>query len=341
MQPDNTMPSGCIAQWQVQGTQFKTIMLPLPPTIAFPLQLLETMLNIPVTDDNRRNLLAHWCIGTPQLALVGGNLLGFSPAYGGFDTLDPADLSADDLPLAVFYWDGQTVGFVDNWSARRRIVAPDPVAASWSGVVSDRRTADGEARLLQFQDQAAELVDSGAAETVVAATTFPLLPPVGFLPINTQQVSDIATRLRTVADKFRSSPREGGMQSPLFAPNDLAVLRSLARQPQERLDAAASALEAKSPEPGFEKGRFFGTFGSLGGVIEWEIADFALRQSWENMPIFMVPPLVKNEPPRLTYYIVIQNVLAQGSITGPNIYVVFVKNQGWLAGTSLPFDVSH
>src|SRR6266540_1906833 len=151
--PGSTAPAGCAAQWQIEGVQFKAIGLPLGSSV----------LGVPVTDANRRNLLAHWCFGSAALATLGADPFGFTAGYGGLDKLDPADLSSADLPLAVFYWNGQAIGFVDNWSVRRRITAPDPVTASWSGVVSDRRIADGQARLLQFQDQAAELVASGAA----------------------------------------------------------------------------------------------------------------------------------------------------------------------------------
>src|SRR6266508_3113483 len=179
--PGSTAPAGCAAQWQIEGVQFKAIGLPLGSSV----------LGVPVTDANRRNLLAHWCFGSAALATLGADPFGFTAGYGGLDKLDPADLSSADLPLAVFYWNGQAIGFVDNWSVRRRITAPDPVTASWSGVVSDRRIADGQARLLQFQDQAAELVASGAAGTVAAATTFPLLPPVGFLPVGLQHLSKV------------------------------------------------------------------------------------------------------------------------------------------------------
>jgi hypothetical protein len=297
--PDTTAPAGCTAQWQAQGTQFKAIVLPLG----------DTVLGITVNDANRRNLLAHWCFGSPQLADLGANLLGFAPRYGGFDQLDPTDLTVADLPLAVFYWDGKAVGFVDNWSARRRITAPDPVSSSWSGVISDRRTADGQARLLQFQEQASELVDSGAANTVVAATTFPLLPPVGFLPIGVQQVPTIIKTLRFEADRA-----------------------GLARLLKERFDVAGATT---TPEPGFDPFLFFSGSAQFGLFLDWEITDLLLRQSWENTPVATTSPPDDIQQAPLKFYFVVQNFLA-GLKQGPSLYMVFVKNYIWLEGDALP-----
>jgi hypothetical protein len=305
--PDTSMPSGCTAQWQVQGTQFKAITLNLP----------DSVLNIAVTDDNRRNLLAQWCFGTPQLAALGADLFNFAAGYGGFDTLDPADLTADDVPLAVFYWDGQAVSFVDNWSARRRITGPDPVAASWSGVVSDRRTADGQARLLQFQNQAAELVASGAAATVAAATTFPLLPPVGFLQV--QQVNDL---LDQVIRESKSS--RAGL--PVELQGDIGTL-----------------LTATPSQPGFDYKEFFGDSAIYGGLLDWEIADFALRQSWENMPAPTIPRPARTPPP-LMYYVVPQNLMMAGTTSGSgpaDLYLVFIKNYTWSASSQVPVIIPH
>jgi len=333
---DSTMPSGCTAQWQVQGTQFKAITLQLP----------QSVLGIPVTDDNRRNLLAHWCFGTPQLANLGEDLFGFAVGYAGFDTLDPADLSADDLPLAVFYWNGNAVGFVDNWSARRRLTAPDPIpaAAPWAAVVSDRRTADGQARFLQFQDQAAEMVDSGTANSAVAATTLPLLPPVGFLPVSDRQVSDILTQLRNLADPSRVAGQQGGgQQRPdiasepqrLFAADPQAMLQGLAALSGEPLDVTIAALAAKPPKPGFYPPLFFGSAIRFGGMLDWEIADLLLWQSWQNMPAATTPQPVEGDSVPWSIYVVKQNYLAglEGSAT---FYGVFVKNYSWLQGTQPP-----
>lgn len=336
--PDSTMPSGCTAQWQMQGTQFKAITLSLP----------DFVWDQSFTDDNRRNLLAHWCFGSEQLENLGINPLDFPTDYSGLDTLDPSDLTADDVPLAVFYWNGQAVGFVDNWSARRRVTAPDPVGvtipgpttASWSAVVADRRTADGQARFLQFQDQAAGLIDSGAAATVAASDTFPLLPPVGFLPVGTQQVIDVVQRLRKLAEEKNPAGRVPGAAS-----SPEVVLRSVAALSPKGLQAITVAAAAQGPQPGFDPGLFFGAEAYFGGVLDWEVADLALRQSWENLPALVTTQPPPNHPPVYVYYLVLQNYLAWlEDSPGPNLFVVFIKNYTWvgaqnytwIGGTSLP-----
>jgi hypothetical protein len=333
--PDSTAPAGCTAQWQAQGTQFKAIAVSLG----------DTVLGITVTDDNRRNLLAQWCLGSPQLANLAVNLLTFAPGYGGFDLLDPADLTAADLPLAVFYWNGQAVGFVDNWSARRRVTAPDPVSSAWSGVTSDRRSADGQARLLQFQEQAAELVDSGAADTVRAATMFPLLPPAGFLPIGIQHLTGIINQLRAQVERIRTAARAGqgapaAGPTRLFAADPEVMLDTLARLSTKGLDAVGATA---STEPGFNPFQFFSgatqdfaPVADYGGVIDWEVADFLLRQSWENMPADATVTIPKGEQGPMTWYLVLQNFVP-GLHQGANLYVVFVKNYLWLPGTLPPF----
>ncbi|MEU9455116.1 hypothetical protein [Streptomyces sp. NPDC048277] len=170
--PDSGMSPGCAARWTAEGVEIRAVTLPALTTVA----------GFATTPDNLRNLTAHWCFGSEQLAALPQNPFSFDPAYSGFDRLDPADLTDLDLPLAVFRWDGRQVVDLDNWSARRRITTPDPVPSSWSGVTADRRDADGQARFLQFQDQIDQIAAGGTARSLDAATVFALLPPVGFLP---------------------------------------------------------------------------------------------------------------------------------------------------------------
>ncbi|HEY5248031.1 MAG TPA: hypothetical protein VIJ15_06215, partial [Dermatophilaceae bacterium] len=169
---NGTMPPGCVAQWRVDGVEFRAIMLPVGNTVA----------GVPVTTSgdsgtsgNRRNLVAHWCLGTEQLAAFGADPFGFSPAYSGLASLDPLDLTPYDVPLAVFHWDNMVVQDLDNWSARRRVTDPDPAPSSWSAALSDRRDAEGQARFLQFQDQVDTLVIQAQAATAIASDTFGLL----------------------------------------------------------------------------------------------------------------------------------------------------------------------
>jgi len=260
--PGSDTPVPCTAQWQVEGVQFKAI--PLGFTID----------GVTVTTANCRNLLAHWCLGTAQLSRLGADPFNFSPAYRGLDQLAATDLTACDLPLCVFYWDGQAIVFVDNWSARRRITRPDVSAASWSGVIADQRAADGEARFLQFQDQILDLVSAGASRTTVASTVFGQLPPTGFLPIAMDQLRDDLAVLRRLAEDAAANT---GDQLADTAP--AKVLPAV-------LSALTAGLAQLSPQSGFAPGVFFGGLNAVfGGVLTWDIVYFALRQSYFCEPI--------------------------------------------------------
>jgi uncharacterized membrane protein YgcG len=170
--PGSDTPQACTAQWEVAGVTFSAI----------PLGVGTTVDGVEVTDGTRRNLVAHWCLGSEGLAQLPVELFSFDPAYAGLDQLAP-DLGPCDLPLAVFWWAEGAVTFVDNWSARRRITRPDASTGMWPAVVGDRRQAEGEARFLQFQDQVAQLVTDGSSSSTVATDVFGVLPPAGFLPV--------------------------------------------------------------------------------------------------------------------------------------------------------------
>lgn len=167
---------GCAARWEVEGLQFKAIRLAGFPDSA------------PANDKHEisklRSRLAHWCYGSEALKALPFDPLHFAANYTGLSQIDPADMSPCDLPLAVFYWTGSSLTFVDAWSARRRLIHPEPLGG-WYGVLDDRRAADGQARFVQFQAH----LDALATEfkvsppTVSATGYFEWLPPVGFLPL--------------------------------------------------------------------------------------------------------------------------------------------------------------
>jgi hypothetical protein len=167
--------AGCGSKWEVEGIRFKIIPLTdFDPNAAG------------VTENNRRNLFAHWCFGSAVLPDEGLDPFHFSADFGGLDRLDLADLTPCDLPLAVFYWTGSKLTFVDAWSARRRLIRPDALATAqphWKGILSDQRLAEAQARFLQFQDHVQQLVDEKKANGVVMKDYFRFLPPVGFLPV--------------------------------------------------------------------------------------------------------------------------------------------------------------
>jgi hypothetical protein len=169
--PTTTLPTPCTARWQVEDVVFAAIRL--------------DGFTDDTTDDDRRNLLAHWCFGSAALDDLA--LSGFTAPvpYSGLAAL--ADLDGCDLPLAVFDWDGAALRFVDRWSARRRPMRPSAAAGGLAGslstVLDDTRTAEGEARFLQFQEQLFGLVATAAGKSVRAQDVFPLLPPAGLVPI--------------------------------------------------------------------------------------------------------------------------------------------------------------
>jgi hypothetical protein len=261
--PGSDTPVACTAQWQVEGVQFKAVPLPLGTDVD----------GVTVTTANCRNLLAHWCLGTAQLATLGADPFNFVPAYRGLDQLASADLTPCDLPLCVFYWDAGAISFIDNWSVRRRITRPDVSAASWSGAVADQRSADGEARFLQFQDQILDLVSAGVSRATVASNVFGLLPPVGFLPIafdTTRPDMDAIERINATA--AATAATVGQLPTNVLPP---VVLNGL-----------VAWLTQLSPQSGFVTGTFFGGLNSaFGGALSWDVVHFALRQSYFAQPL--------------------------------------------------------
>ena len=261
--PGSDTPVACTAQWEVAGVQFKAIPLPLGTTVN----------SIGVTAGNLRNLLAHWCFGTPQLARLGNDPFNFNPAYRGIDQLAATDLTPCDLPLCVFYWDAGTITFIDNWSVRRRVTRPDVSAASWSAVVADQRSADGEARFLQFQDQILDLVSAGLSRGTVAANVFGLLPPAGFLPVALDRtVGDIADLYLTAAPAAA-------------APSETVIYHPIDILSTDVIGLLHAQLSQLVPQSGFVPGTFFGTLARFGGFLTWDMIDFALRQSYCLEPV--------------------------------------------------------
>src|SRR5438876_5724510 len=113
--------AGCGSKWEVEGLQFKTIRL-----AAFT-EWSNGIFQGGVSLNAMRNLLAHWCYGSPAQPELALDPFHFPASFGGIDLLAPADLAPGDLPLAVFYWPGETLAFVDAWPVRRRLVGPDAV----------------------------------------------------------------------------------------------------------------------------------------------------------------------------------------------------------------------
>jgi hypothetical protein len=131
--------------------------------------------------------------------------------------------------------------------------------------------------------------------------------------------------------------------SALFATSHEAVLRGLSRLPTGHFDAADLALARSGPQPGFNPSLFFAGAGTCGGILDWEIVDFALAESLRRGPVASAQPLGNGQapPPPLMYYVVLQNLKAWAKPGGPGLYLAFVKKYTWLTNTQLPFLTSQ
>jgi hypothetical protein len=140
-----------------------------------------------------RNLVAHLCFGTEQLAGFPrdpfGSTNGQSPytSYGAMDTLRAAgSLSDCDMPLALVYWTKRGVQYLDMWSVRRTLVTL-PHSSIWPLPISQRRLVEAEAMFLQFQDQINVLVQKTLSQTTLASMHatdyFRYLPAAGLVPL--------------------------------------------------------------------------------------------------------------------------------------------------------------
>ncbi|MFE9690600.1 hypothetical protein [Micromonospora sp. NPDC005806] len=290
--------SGDCTTMTAAGLEFRVTTLPIGTDLR----------GIPLTTANGRNLVASWCFGADQLAGLPIDPFDFAPALG-VDQL--AEVTADDVPLAVFAWDGQTVGDLDNWSVRRRVTAPEPGAGGWHTLTADRRDRDGQARFHQFQDQVAEYLDRGMAGKIIVSEYLPLLPPVGFLPV---------------------------------AVDFLTTLGKRVRQDAELIDAASAALI----RPGFDLGTFFGNLARFGGVVDFEVAELMLRESWYRPPAVMADPAAFPQGVQpITVYLIRENLIQLGRRIPEHLdkrrlripatlYAVFVANYGWYSQSLAP-----
>jgi hypothetical protein len=166
--------ASCNTKYLVPGVRFRLISIDLRPGD----------LDEP---DRLRNRLAYRClVGDPPVeepfwANPFGPPVG---DYGLIDELRPGRLQRCEVPLALVYLTA-TGGlvFVDAWSVRRRLTAPD-ADARFRTLTGDRRAAEGEAMVSQFQSQVEDALMTGAATPAVAARDwFAYLPPFGLLPL--------------------------------------------------------------------------------------------------------------------------------------------------------------
>jgi hypothetical protein len=169
-----------------------------------------------------------------------------------------------------------------------------------------------------------------------------LLPPVGFLPINLGQLAPVVGRVRGLAAAVGA--KDAAVAPTAFSVNQGAVLRNLALVGEEPLAAVESRLDQVGAQSGFNAVTFFGDVGSCGGFLDWEVADFALRQSWTRDPVDVTAGQITDASgdavPPILFYCVDQNITAAfaaaQSAGSPLFYLVFIKTGRWVNGAQLP-----
>jgi hypothetical protein len=204
--------AGCGKRWAVPGVAFRLV--PFDP-LNVPGQdpatadsLAELLTGTPGTAalSRLRNIVAHLCFGSDELADFVTDPFAIEAsaprleAYGTVDYLRSLGvLDGCELPLAVVYWTGRGIEFVDCWSVRRGPVAA-ALSDTWPSLSTLRLNRENHARLLQFQDQFTRVIAEAAfPSTVVARNYFRYLPAAGLLPIAT------AARIGPTGEAFFSA----------------------------------------------------------------------------------------------------------------------------------------
>lgn len=170
---------GCNSRYTVEGVRFRLAEIP------------KTFFTEDELDDEAhlRNLVAYKCfdVGTSSFEQMPfrpeptKNLSGQAELrYGLLDEMRTRKVLSDcEVPLAVVYWTAEGVKYVDNWSVRRRVVKHS-ANGDWGYAFGDRRRAEAEAMVLQFQEEIKEI---STPQLKKASDSFRYLPPVGVLPL--------------------------------------------------------------------------------------------------------------------------------------------------------------
>lgn len=191
--------AGCNAKYLVEGVRFRLLKLNLS--------------QMELSDQaHLRNRIAYKCFGVDELKPFEQTPFGPRTAdYGLIDRLRRENQLTDcEVPLALVSWRDEGIQFVDMWSVRRRIVKPS-ANGDWDYTIGDRRRAEAEAMVQQFQE---EIKEVPTPQLKKAGDVFRYLPPVGVLPLSDamfnaqyQKLFNKATdRLTFFKDKTYRSP---------------------------------------------------------------------------------------------------------------------------------------
>lgn len=216
VEPNNTL-AGCGSKYAVEGVQFDlikinvddlTIVSDTTRTHIQNLMNLSGELNL----SKLRNMLAHVCFGTEQLLNVSvepfkqtSGKSAFA-TYGAIDFMRSRDEVTDcKVPLALIYWSGSGVGFVDMWSARRQVFVG--TENHLSHFFSARHRAEMEARFYQFHEQVGSLISSQANPTLlVLSDAFRFVPAAGLVPLRSGRWPAGVTTTRFFGNKAFGPP---------------------------------------------------------------------------------------------------------------------------------------
>lgn len=144
----------------------------------------------PATRSLLRNIVAHHCFGTLELASFPVDPFATSEGVSDFVELGALDdlrklkrITCCEVPIAVLLWNVNGVDYLDVWSARR---TPLPQARSklWPTPGDEGQLGTAIARFQQFQQHVADLADTTLLANDARAA-FRFLPPVGALPFST------------------------------------------------------------------------------------------------------------------------------------------------------------
>lgn len=196
----------CGKRYAVEGVQFRLVEMNIntvtgisDSTRADVLDLMD--MNDAASLSKLRNLLAHLCFGTEELANFPRDPFkqtadGTSSflTYGAIDALRQKNKLTDcDVPLALIYWTTDGVEFVDMWPVRRRLVKRNTSPAR-PLETDNRRQAEAEAMFLQFQEHLAAIADlsseQSALGSLIASDYFRYLPPAGIAPITASYIQE-------------------------------------------------------------------------------------------------------------------------------------------------------
>jgi hypothetical protein len=146
-----------------------------------------------------RNRLAYRCFGIEEREKSAIDPWRIDPPlYGLVDELRTVGLSDRDVPLALVYWTGGGLQFVDMWAVRRKLLAPDALSgfsfsrnplvpselSSFAFLARQRRLVEAHAMCAQFQQQLGDVLNATVnPATIIAADVFRYLPPFGVVPL--------------------------------------------------------------------------------------------------------------------------------------------------------------